>query len=476
MNFQSKAQPVGCTGLRRIATHIIWQSVALAAVALLGLCEPAASQTATLSGNVATGAVSCAPSNNGTGHMVCLEYSTAGALIGVSWQAPPQGLHVPGDQLQQPAEPANTIDTDPLMPNLGATAVGVPGCTSENLKDFGAIVCLIVSKTASGSFLLQGISFYPPTDAAKQTAPFGLLALGTEPANTVIGNPSCASAGTGGAASCAITINGHLFGVGFAPRSNVTTPLTSLLSGASVTGNPACASAENGGTIPVNCVVREGNTLVGFALAFTPPAAAIASEDIISLGAMTFTGDPSCDIPADGVIPADPVTPKTSFVATCGIASGTTLFGVSFDPIDAIPSTSSHTTALLSLGKAPDTGNWTGNISCSGIADFRKGVPTPAVAFPNMSPNQNLIGCVALSTANKVFEATFDPRASVSRAVIGPFGGNATARPSCLFLNVDRENIYCAATTTTGVSAGYTVPVGILPPGSFPGLAQFVSD
>jgi hypothetical protein len=259
--------------------------------------------------------------------------------------------------------------------------------------------------------------------------------------------------------------------VSFEPILKISTPLTLLLGGANVIGNPSCASAENGNAIPSVCAVRQGNSLIGFALTFTPPAAGIAAEDAIFLGSMIFGGDPSCAIPANGQVGT------TSFVATCGIVSGTTLFGLTFDPIDAIPASSPavHTTAFQSLGVAPDSGMWTGRIGCSSIADFRLGVLVNN-QFPNASPNQSLIGCAAISSIDNVFEVTFDPRLPVSRGVIGPFGGNANTNLSCIPLAVNRDNIYCGGTTTTSASAGYTVQVGILAQAVAPALLRFVSD
>ncbi len=468
MDFQGVAQPVAGLGPRRISKHFVGQWTGLAAAALIGFSQPIAAQTVTLTNaGVVNGAISCAPSNNGTGHMVCLEYSASGSLLGVSWQAPPGAT----------GEITDTVDTETLAAPAGSL-VGAPGCGPEN-DGHGTTACLVVSKTTSGSFNIQGIAFYPPTDHTGTTTPSGLVTLATEPANTVIGTPSCASAGSGGVVVCAISLNGQLFGVGFEPKTNVSTTtstnpaaLTPLLVGASIIGNPSCASGENANAIPSVCAVREGNSLVGFAITFTPPPTArIASEDAISLGSMTFASDPSCGIPANGQVAT------SSFVATCGIVSGTTLFGLSFDPIDAIPasSPSSRTTAFESLGKAPDGGNWTGNIGCSGIADFRRGPPQNTNAFPNASPNQNLIGCAATSSTDNVFEITFDPRLPVSRGVVGPFGGHANANLSCLSLAIDRENLYCGGTTPAGASAGYTIPVGILPPATAPVLMQFLS-
>jgi hypothetical protein len=476
MNSQSRGQPAGCAASRRITMRFVAQWVGLAAAAAIGFCQPVAAQTTTLTtGGVATGALSCAPSVNGTGHMVCLEYSTAGSVIGLSWQAPPGAA----------TETTGTVVGDSLAQPSGVP-VGAPGC-GPDINGLGTVTCLVVSETASG-FALQGIAFYPPTDpqGTGTTRPSGFVTIATEPAGTHIGNPSCASANSGGAVVCAIYINGQLYGVGLTPTINGPTPptranpdtttltaspLTLLLSGAGVTGNPSCTAADTGNQpVPVDCAVKEGNSLVGFALTYT--AAAVASKDAISLGSMTFDGDPSCAVPANGQVGT------TSFVATCGIVSGTTLFALSFDPIDAIPasSPSSHTTAFQSLGKAPDTGSWTGSTSCTAIKDFRRGVNPNLKLFPNASPNTNLISCAAISSTDNVFKVTFDPRLPVNRGVAGPFGGNANANLSCLALDIDPDNTYCGGTTTAGASVGYTLPVGVSSPGTAGVFLRFISE
>jgi hypothetical protein len=187
---------------------------------------------------------------------------------------------------------------------------------------------------------------------------------------------------------------------------------------------------------------------------------------------MSFAGDPSCTVPPNGQDGA------TSFVATCGIVSGTTLFGVSFDPINAIPnsSPSAQTTAFQSLGAAPDSGHWTGSIGCSTFPDVRFGIPQNNGALTNASPNLNLIGCAAISSTDNVFEVTFDPRVPVTRGAVGPFGGNANANLSCLPLAIDQDRIYCGGTTTAGASGGYLIPVGVLSPGTATVLMQFLSN
>jgi hypothetical protein len=476
MSSQRMGWPVDCIDRWRSGKRFVGQFAWVAAAAVIVFCRLATAQTATLTPGVATGAISCAPSNNNTAHMVCLEYSTSGTLIGLSWEAPPTSPpSVPVPPVAGGGKEAVgkiDVSTTPPLATPGGALVGAPGCGPENDGN-GTIACLVISKATSGTFILQGIAFYPPTDNAGGTMPSVLKTLATEPANIVIGNPSCTTAGVANAVVCAITIDGHLFGVGFEPKANISTALSPLLSGAAVTGNPSCASGENGVAIPSACAVREGNSLVGFALTFvTSPTASIASEDAIFLGSMAFAGDPNCAIPPNGQVGT------TSFVATCGIVSGTTLFGLSFDPIDAIPvsSPSVHTTAFQSLGTAPDAGSWTGSVGCSGFPDFRRGADPNPMAFPNASPNQNLMSCVAISSTDNVFEVTFDPRLPVSRGVVGPFGGNANATLSCLPLAIDHDSIYCGGTTTAGASAGYTVPVGVLSPTAASILQRFGSD
>lgn len=66
-----------------------------------------------------------------------------------------------------------------------------------------------------------------------------------------------------------------------------------------------------------------------------------------------------------------------------------------------------------------------------------------------------------------MFGITFDPRANVSRGVMGPFSANANSTPSCVPLAVDQDQISCGATTTNGVSWGTRLPAGLLSPAAF---------
>jgi hypothetical protein len=402
-------------------------------------------------------------------------------------------------------ETPGTVDVDATLPVLGGTPVEAPGCAPED-NGMGTAACLVVSKASSGSFTIQGIAFYPPTDKAGTTTPSGLVTLATEPANTTIGNPGCTAtnqevaatngttgAAVGGAVVCAITINGQLFGVGFEPNliaagTNGSSGLTSLsLSGfpGPFAGTPSCIAGQpnsaNTAFLPSRCAVRQGNTLVGFTLAFTSngavpaqngqaaklpvpgtPPFSVSAGSALSLGSMSFAGDPSCAMPPNGQAGT-----ATTLIASCGIVSGTTLFGISFDPIDAIPnsSPSSNKTPFQSLGAAPDTGSWTGSIGCASFPDPRAG-----------GTNQNFISCAAISSTDNVFEVTFDPRGPATLGVAGPFGSNANANLSCLRLNIDQDRIYCGGTTTAGAAGGYLIPVGILPVGTASVLAQFLSN
>ena len=118
------------------------------------LSNPAVAQTVQFGAgqSVAPDVVSCAPSNNGTGHLVCAEmFSGSNTLQGVSWQTPPFGQ---GAVNQMP---------------LGAPAPGLlagrrPGCGSA-ADGTGTVLCALEANDNR----LYGIAFYPP---APMPAPF----------------------------------------------------------------------------------------------------------------------------------------------------------------------------------------------------------------------------------------------------------------------------------------------------------------
>ncbi len=418
--------------------------LAVAAIFLLAGAEhPAAAQSVPLTTGIATGAISCAPSNNGTGHLVCLEYGSGGSLVGVSWQAPPAAGG---------SEAPNTVDLlGPALPAPAGAPQGAPGCGSAN-DGSGSIVCLIVARTSSG-FTFQGVAFNPFNTANVPSS--ALQTLGTAAASATIGNPGCAAtdttiAGAGGsfgAVFCAFVMNGAIFGVAFEPHTNTTTPLATLSLGTGFTGpftgNPSCvATAPNS---PDVCSVRMGNTLIGFTVLFNPPggnaAASLTASNVLSLGAATVTSDPSCAVPENGK------NADNTFTASCGVISGNTLLGIAFDPQDKM------VTAFQTLGGVPDGGTWTGSLSCA----FTNDGLTPRAQF------ENLVSCGMLSSTTNLFEATFDPRGPQSFGINGPFGSNVVTGLSCVEIAIDGDALYCGATAASGASDGFMLPVGILP-------------
>src|ERR1700723_1320637 len=100
-------------------------------------------------------AIACAPSNNGTGHLICAQ--NIGAEIGgVSWQAPPA---VGGSGT------AGTIDhITPVALASGQTTQNNPYCGSAN-DGSGNVNCIVYRKNTSISGAptnAVGIGFYPP--------------------------------------------------------------------------------------------------------------------------------------------------------------------------------------------------------------------------------------------------------------------------------------------------------------------------
>lgn len=384
--------------------------------------------------------ISCAPSNNGSGHMICVEYTNAGTVIGVSWEAPlaPKNNNT---------EAAAALHQTPISVPAG-TLKGFPSCGSAN-DGSGTVSCLSLTLGTNG-IVLQGASFYPPTGGPAVTQ-----ALGTIPANANVGNPSCTSVSTSlvqgqppdGVVLCAITVNGQIysgaftasigmhatpFATSFSPP--VATP-TSLQPLTGITGNPSCASANT----TAICMVRQGNGLLAFSLQYNPtpnPGSVTYINSISVPSSVSFTSDPSCAVPANGVN-------GTNITATCAAVSGANLYGVSV----TLPGTGSNN---LLLGPAPDGGTWTGGVGCATVQDNRQG-------------NKPLIGCVALSSTANLFEVTFDPRpGGRNLGVRGPFASNLTGIPSCLKLNIDQDRMYCGQINGSGNAVGLNLPVGLL--------------
>jgi hypothetical protein len=299
-----------------------------------------------------------------------------------------------------------------------------------------------MSKASSG-VALQGVSIYPPSNLS---SPLQSLLPTNLPATTSIGNPGCANAGANAVVICALVVNNQVNAIGFRPQNSLTgqpaissalTPLASptLPVLTNVTGNPSCVTVS---ATTVTCTIRQQQTLVGFAVQFTPPqtgsVGSVAYTAALVLPTGTFSGDPSCAQAA------------VNTAVNCGIVSGAELLGIGFDVVGR-----SAPKSYLTLGTAPDGGTWNGGVGCS---DFR----TVGIQ------DRNLMGCALVSSTGNLFRVTFDAQTGTTLGPNGPFAPGINGIPSCLALAIDMDEMYCGETTTGGASVASRLPVGILGP------------
>lgn len=415
---------------RALAVRVAWVSIFQLTLAFAGVAGSCAiAQSVSLTPTVTATAIGCAPSGNGTGHMICVEYSKSPSLVGVSWEGPPALGSGPG------TEPAGTIDTINPLGTAAGIPVGAPGCATTFDGD-GTVACLVVS-AGTGGFTLQGVALSPSTNIGSP-----LLSLGTQPATAVVSNPSCATASINknGVIVCAVVSNNQVYGIAFAARKNIVqTPLTSLAL-ADVTGSPSCVAAPTHTTLI--CAVRQGGGLLGFSFAYDAANNTVDAVKSVSLGAQTFSGDPSCALRADGA-------------ASCAIVSGSVLLGIDFNPATGAAS------GYQSLGSARD-GTWTGAVACAPLNDFRNN--SLAQVTPNPQ-NGNLVGCAALSSTGKLYHVSFDPKAARTLGIDGPLAANFSSSISCLELAIDVDQLYCGGISTNGAALSARLPVGLTPPG-----------
>jgi hypothetical protein len=436
----------------------------------------AGAQTKPLQTTVAT-SLSCAPSMNGSGHMICGEglRPAGGAFTfgGVSWQSQPT--------TGTPPEPAFTVDTmNSSFPVTTGPFGGTPGCTTTSDAS-GSVVCAAAGPNGG----LYGISTHPqPTKAA--TAFMPLLLPGTvitagsiqgqspctptAPCNIVTGlasTPSCAPAGGGGTTViCAVVVNlanvngaaqPQLVGIAFNPNASVvagTNPaITALPYTTTYAGNPSCVTVidhsatnpQNGGNNFAACGIEVMNTAPWstatiFGVAFDPRSG-YARGGLIVSSPTDFVGDPSCATPRDG---------STEVICAVGTGNGrafgsgtfTTLAGFGFDPVGRT------TTAIENLGTAPAGAFWTG-VGC---------------ASPNVPASQNSILCATTTSSNQTFGVLFDPRTtaavrtSTASVFAPPNGATMPAAPSCISLNVVNNSISCGIVDSTKQSWAFVVP------------------
>ncbi len=403
---------------------------------------PVYAQGTQLATGIVKGAISCAPSNNGTAHLVCAQYTTTGAVVGTSWQTLPGGLgNTPG------VEPRGQVDPPLTLTPAGMTLLGPPACAQMPVNDpksanGTAAGCLVISDNGVND-VLEGIAFYPPTQFS---SPLMTLDSASVPATATISAPTCFTGNFAGntanaAVLCVLVINDQLDVIGFNPQANTVSPLRPLSLGNGFSGAPSCAGGQGGVGV---CAVRQGAGLLGFTLNI---GGTLNSVQGMQLGAGSYLGDPSC------AVPGNDLNPDGTLTAICAIVSGGVLLGISFDPqqTGAAP-------LVQSLGAAVDGGSWTGAVSCTPFSDVRSAKAGIGVS---------MISCGAVSSTSNLFDVTFDPRTNIKRGFSGPFGSGANGKPSCISLFFDFDLIDCGSTTTAGASSGFRLPVGLLPAADF---------
>ncbi|HLJ91083.1 MAG TPA: hypothetical protein VKZ53_30045 [Candidatus Angelobacter sp.] len=126
---------------------------------LLMLAQPAVfgqSQPTSIESNIVSG-VSCAPSQNGTGHIVCGAQTNEPALSGFSWQAVPNIPPIPtSGAFGAPIEAANAFHmTNTPLPT--GPFINTPGCTST-ADGSGSVICAFQEPNGGG---LYGTVIHP---------------------------------------------------------------------------------------------------------------------------------------------------------------------------------------------------------------------------------------------------------------------------------------------------------------------------
>jgi hypothetical protein len=379
--------------------------------------------------------ISCAPSNNGTGHLVCAEYVNTGTglINGVSWLAPPTA--------PTPPDPLPT----PEAKSEGSPLAGAPSCAPRNSAS-GAVICLGRSPATSvigRSFTtvttkIFGIAFTPapPTPVTPVVMQLGSFSQ-TFPNNQVGGpqlvDPSCVTKANGSEVICALDFNGSLFGIKFDPINGTSTRAALSSITTPVFAFPACTSApdgtDNGAAL---CIVGDAAGQLGFSFDLNGNMGSIQLT-----GAPNSIGDYSCGSPNDG-----------TGAAICAAVNTNTVSGVAF----TLGATSQ--TGFVNVGAAsPDGSIWV-SVSCANPNDSSVG------------PHGNKVACALLSASRNVYAVKFDPRTKASSGVFGKAGTGAAfatgvTSMSCIRINIDQNQITCGATLSGGGSGGFIVPIPI---------------
>lgn len=469
--------------------HVLLFAVAFAL--LQAVLAPRTFAQEILQQNVVAG-VSCSNSNNGTGHVLCLEElsnpnGNPPLLGGMSWQAP--NSPPPGNTgfNNAPIEPAGTVDQMTSISMSSGSFTGTPGCANTS-DGTGTVICAIEGSNNG----LYGIAIHPQPlgnfSEAQTTSPLvPLLTPGQVLTNFNFGPPSgspctpkypCNRVGAiAGAPSCAATegnmvicgvivllqnslgtgIN-DLIGIAFDPRvaaSSTNPAILGLGNGNNFYSNPSCASSKdpagvvNNGKMFATCgIVFVENFFGGTATLF---GASFDPRSGYNRGALTVSGstnygqDPSCATPHEN---------KGTVICAIGLGSGngfgtgtsSTMFGVAFDTI-------ARTTSTINLGAPPSgDGAWT-SFGCASPVDAN---------------DNNSVACAAVTSTNKILAINFDPRTGldpVTRAAPAfapvtfndPNGVNATlvSNPSCVPENIITNQISCVIVDSFGDSVGF---------------------
>jgi hypothetical protein len=409
----------------------------IAGMLLESASQPISAQGVTKfdTGGTTSSGIACAPSNNGTGHLVCVQY-IGSDIGGVSWEAPP----APGG-----SQAAGTIDhITPVAFASGQSAAFSPSCGSAN-DGTGTVNCVVYSRLPQVGVQAQpinaaGVGFYPPGSAAASP----LLPLFSEPASALVSLPTCTSADTNapgsahGVVLCAVAVNNQIYGVAFEPYTGTKTALTLLSPATGFSGNPSCASAPPSAV--AMCAMEQGGGLTGFAFEYNAAGNKVSLVGSLqSLGANTFGSDPSCAVPRN-------VTPPSgdggAYAVTCAIVGSATtpnaLLGVTFDLQKAPTRYQTIATAPVGSSSSGFSGTWADRaLSC---------------ASPNAGNPNNTIACVAQAGLNfDLYAVNFDPRTAQTSGLAGPFAIDATGfNLSCISLNIDANQITCGATWRDG--------------------------
>jgi hypothetical protein len=429
--------------------------------------------------------VSCSNSNNGTGHVICLEeINNPGGnspLLGrVSWQAPNSPAAGAG-AFNAPIESAGKIDPDPDITMPSGVFTGAPGCANTS-DGTGTVICAIEGSNNG----LYGIAIHPqPIGTVSGTQETSLMPLllpgqvltnfnGNPPCTpnpctrvgAIAGVPSCAGA-EGGMVLCAAivllqngsgsTTNG-LIGIAFDPRApaSSTNPATlGLIDGSNFYSNPSCASTKdpsgvvnNGRTFAMCAIFFSpgffGGTPTVFGAAFDPRSG--YNRGSLNINSNTgFDQDPSCATPHEN---------KGTVICVMGAGSGngfgtgtaSTMLGFAFDNI-------ARTTSTINLGAPPSGDGVWKSVGCASPVDAK---------------DSNSVACAAVTSTNQILVINFDPRTGLDPGTNAapaftpvsfndPNGSSATlvSAPSCVPENIINNQITCVVIDSFGSSVGF---------------------